>query len=461
MRFFTAYSRSVLTLIALSTFLTTVSPNCFAETTAALANDRASSVSSEQTSSGPGDGKDSAAVANDGAPSAAPEQAVSKSSDSTDSAASASSAANTPVDASASSAVSTPVQPGAASEPAKVSAGTGLESTVENKLLKGKVAQEGKKSPFISGTVQSIPKGTNIEINMCGNINSEVSQKGDEVLVQIAHDIGAGKGVQVPGGWFMHGLVTDAASQRRGGRNGFVQVEFDKLVTEDGQYEVPFHATFSTKDKLLKSIAKVAAIDAGIMSYGAVGGAILSVQLTGLPTAIATHGISVGIGAGAGALVGAIGAAKRKGKIASFSPGDAMKLITVDSISLPRIDKTAIPSGKAPHEQLKDMLLYVNKASFRRDPNGDRESNLLTVDLTMANKTAKEYTFFDLAVVSDHNQRFFPSIFGGFQQLQKKVKPNSKEDGIVTFEVESKKQKYWLVLLDKGKENELKRVPIN
>jgi hypothetical protein len=79
----------------------------------------------------------------------------------------------------------------------------------------------------------------------------------------------------------------------------------------------------------------------------------------------------------------------------------------------------------------------------------------------MANKTPKEYTFFDLAVVSDRNQKYFPSIFGGFQQLQKKVKPNTKEDGTVTFEVGDKKHKYWLVLLDRSKANELTRVPIN
>jgi len=347
----------------------------------------------------------------------------------------------------------------------KSSAATANKTATAGKVLTGKVLQgsvteDGKNSPFISGAVQTIPKSTTVELTICGNLNSEVSQKGDEVLVQIGHDVNGTKGVSVPGGWYAHGLVTDAASQKRMGRDGYVVVEFDKLVSPDGQYEVPFHASFSTKDKLLKSVAKTVAIDTGYVSYGALGGALLSLQVTGIPMAIATHGYSVAVGAGVGATLGAIGAIKRKGKVASLYPGDMMKLITAEPITLPGFNKAMLPSGQV-HKNLQDMAITINKASFSRDPNGDKESSLLTVDLTMANKTEKEYTFFDLAVVSDRNQRYLPSIFGGFQQLQKKVKPNCKQEGVVTFEVEGKKRKYWLVLLDRTKDSELSRVPIN
>ena len=66
-------------------------------------------------------------------------------------------------------------------------------------------------------------------------------------------------------------------------------------------------------------------------------GSIVSVQLTGIPTAIATHGISVGAGAAVGGTLGMIGALKRKGKIASFLPGDEMKMVTVEQIELPGV----------------------------------------------------------------------------------------------------------------------------
>jgi len=353
-----------------------------------------------------------------------------------------------------------PVAGASAAKSAKATAPTDFKTPAAGKILKGAVTEDGKKTPFLPGVVQTIPKSTTVELTMCGNLNSEISQKGDEVLVQIGRDVPSSRGVGVPGGWYAHGLVTDAASQKRLGRDGYIVVEFDKIVSPDGQFEVPFHATFSTKDKLLKTVAKQVAIDTGYVSYGAVGGALMSLQITGIPMAVASHGYSVVAGAAAGATLGAIGALKRKGNVASVYPGDMMKLITAEPISLPGFDRTQLPSGQV-HKNIENMAITINKVSFSKDPNGDKSSSLLTVDLNIANKTEKACTFFDLAVVSDLNQRYLPSIFGGFQQLQKTVKPNTKQEGVVTFEVEGKKRKYSLVLLDRTKSNELCRVPIN
>lgn len=340
------------------------------------------------------------------------------------------------------------------------SPGAPLKATATADVLKGSVSEDGKKSPLLYGSVQSIPKGTEIKLTMMGNINSEISQKGDEVWVRVSQDVAGTNGVGVPGGWFMHGLVTDAEKQKRLGRNGYIDIEFDKLVSPDGEYELPFEAKVSTKDSMLKSAAKIAAIDSVYVGYGAVGGALLSLQITGIPGAIASQGYSVAIGAGVGATIGGIGALKRKGKIASLYPGDEMKMVTAEPISLPGFDKSMLPSAK-PLAKLAGMDITVKKALFSKDPNGDKASSLLTVDLSMANKTRKEYTFCDLAVVSDHSQLYAPLPFGGFAQLQKAVKPNTEEQGSVTFEVDSKKRKYWLVLLDRIKGGELTRVPIN
>jgi hypothetical protein len=238
-------------------------------------------------------------------------------------------------------------------------------------------------------------------------------------------------------------------------------MEFDKLISPDGEYQLPFHATVSTKDSLLKSVAKVAAIDSGYVAEGALAGAILSVQFTGITGAIATHGYSVAIGAAVGAGIGAFGAAKRKGKILSVYPGDTMKMVTAEPISLPGFDKTQLLSGQK-HESIKTLGITINKTVYRKDPSGDRRANLLVVDLTMNNKSAKEYKFKDLAVVSDLNQRYQPWIDQGFRALmEKSVAPNSEQEGVVTFGVGPKKRKYWLVLLDPYKHTELKRVPLN
>ena len=420
MRFFVIRSRAAVCLFALSCLVTTASPVAFAES---AVREHAGAQLAAVTPVAPL-AAESSADQNDAAPASAPDQRAQSN-----------------------------------SKNEKNAKGL-LKAKVTSEVLKGTVSEDGKKTPFLTGSIQSIPKGTAIDITFCGNINSEVSQKGDEIMVQVSHDVGSGKSVGVPGGWYMHGLVTDAAAQKRLGRDGYIEIEFDKLVSPDGQYELPFHATVSTKDKMLKTVAKVAAIDSGHVALGAMGGALMSLQFTGVGGAIASQGYSVAIGAGVGATLGAIGALKRKGKVASIYPGDSMKFTTAEPITLPGFDKTMLPSGKK-FEPLKDMAITINKTRFEKGPNGDTDANLLTVDLTMANKTPKEYTFFDLAVVSDHNQRYFPSIFNGLQQLHQAVKPNSEQEGVVTFEVESKKRKYWLVLLDRSKQNELTRVPIN
>lgn len=336
----------------------------------------------------------------------------------------------------------------------------GSTTSSRGSLLKGKVSTSGNRSPLLYGSVQNLPKGVSVNITLMGNINSEVSQKGDEVWVRIAHDVKSGAGVLVPGQWFMHGMVTDVASQRRLGRDGYVEIEFDKLLSPDGEIELPFNAKVSTKDKLLKSVAKTLVINSGYVAQGAAGGALLSAQLTGIPLAVASHGYSIAIGAGVGATVGVIGALKRKGKIASIYPGDELKLVTAEPILLPCFNLANLPSAK-PTPRLKDLNMSVHSFKFGQDPFGDKKARILRVDVAMDNNTKREYSFFDLAVVSDRNQRYYPSLGNDFRLLKKKIEPLSFVKGTISFSVDSPKHKYWLVLLDRLNREELARVPIN
>jgi len=336
-----------------------------------------------------------------------------------------------------------------------------LSGKVSDSTLKGTVTQTDKSTPLLTGSVQALPKGTKVDLTALVNINSEICQKGDEIWMQVSHDVPGGSGVAVPGGWYVHGLVTEAKPQRRGGRDGYVTIQFDKMVGPDKQTEVPFDAKVSTKDSLLKAVAKHVAIDTAHVGLGAVGGSIFAVQMTGISTAIATHGISVGAGAALGATLGAIGAAKRKGSIAAVFPGEELKLVTDEPIVLPGFNSAALLSAK-PAPVLKNMEIQINKFKFSRDPFGDSSSSLMKVDLTMNNNTEAAYKFTELAVVSDHNQRYYPSFLSNVQALTKmKVEPNQSATGEIAFSVDGKKHKYWLVLLDKSNSEELSRVPIN
>lgn len=325
-------------------------------------------------------------------------------------------------------------------------------------LLRGKVTSSP--SPFLHGSIQTVAPGTKLDLILTGNLNSEVSQKGEEVLARIAADVRDGERVLMPGGWYAHGIVTDIQGQRRLGRDGFVEIEFDTIVSPDGAYELPFKARLSTKDNQLKAVAKTLAVDAGFVTAGAAGGALLSVQMTGIPLAVATEGYSVAIGAGVGAGIGAIGALKRKGKIASFYPGDTLKLTIAEPITMPGFNPALLPSAQR-GQDLAGLAVAIDRTRFQKDPFGDARARLLTVDLTLTNNTGRSISLFDLAVVSDHNQRYYPSVLGNFAGLKKKIEPNSTEAATVSFSVDTGKRKYWLVVLEKGSREELKRVPIN
>ncbi len=195
-----------------------------------------------------------------------------------------------------------------------VEKGTVLHSEVKKVRLQGSVSETTKASPFLYGSISEIPRGVKLKLSVMGNLNSQLSKPGDEILARISYDVSSGEKVLLPGGWFIHGRVTEAVSQKRLGRNGYVKVQFDRLLSPDGDIDLPFNAEFSTKDNELKAAAKEVLIDSGYVTIGAIGGSILSVQLTGVPVAIATHGISVGAGAAVGGGLGLIGALKRKGK---------------------------------------------------------------------------------------------------------------------------------------------------
>jgi hypothetical protein len=336
--------------------------------------------------------------------------------------------------------------------------GNTTEPNSRSELLKGRVS--ATQSPFLSGSPETIPAGAKVDLTFAGELNSEISQKGDEICARVSVTLKDGERVLLPSGWYLHGMVTDMKSQRRLGRDGYVEVEFDKLVSPDGQWELPFNAKFSTADNQLKAVAKVIARDSVLVTKGAVVGSLVSVQMTGLPTAIATHGISVGVGAAAGAGLGLIGALKRKGKIASLYSGDETHLTIAEPITLPGFNPNVLKLPSAA-QKVKNLDLEIVHSRFGKDPFGDTSSRLLTVDLKMDNRTQKEYSFFDLAIVSDHDKRYYPFLAGGVGVIKKKVPPNTAAEGSISFSVDSPKHKYWLVLLDKSSREELSRVPVN
>ena len=334
--------------------------------------------------------------------------------------------------------------------------------TGDGKMLKGSVTAEGGRSPLLYGSVQTIPKGTKVDLTLQVHLNSELSQKGQEVFARISRDVMGedGSKVVLPGKWVAHGFVTRVDKQKRNGRDGFVDVKFDRIISPDGEYEVPFETAFSTKDNELKSAAKVVLRDTKFASIGALGGSIMSVQMTGLPVAISTYGISVGIGAGIGATYGLACAVARKGKICSVYPGDHVQLKLSEPLTLPGFNPLTLESART-RGHLDGLSLRVTNFKFEKDPiSEDKRGRLLRVWVTASNKSKREVNLRNLRVVSDMDDIYAPHLSAAGMRF-KHLAAGTSSSMIVPFSVDAKNHKYFLVLLKDVEGTELGRTPIN
>lgn len=327
-------------------------------------------------------------------------------------------------------------------------------------ILKGGVTEDSSKSPIIQGVVQALPTGTKVSMISQCYLNSQLSQTGDAVTFRIAHDIRDGKGnrVVVPGDWIAHGFVTQATKPGRNGVPGRVDVKISKIVSPDGNYELPFQCKISSADNKIAAVSKLIYRDAKFATVGAVAGSILSVQMTGIGTAVATHGISVGIGAAAGATFGAICAAWRKGDIAALSPNDELKLVTSEPIELPGFNPVNLPSA-APKKTLEGLQVSVAEHRFEKnDFTADKSSRLLYVKFSVVNNSDHDIDKKMLRVVSNKGVQYHLDL----RSLRHSyiVPAKGEKTDTLCFNVDLPKNKYYLVLLD-SKGDEFKRVPIN
>ena len=338
----------------------------------------------------------------------------------------------------------------------------GNKPILQPNLLKATITHSKYEDQVLIDEKQAIPVHTKVNLVLNCNLNSQFSHVGDEVIARLATNVGNGPTVNLPGNWYIKGHVTQVQTPKRLGRNGYVSVEFSSIVSPDGEVTLPFYSKFSTRDNKLVGLSKIVATDTVFVTKGAIAGAILSAQMTGIPLAIASHGYSLAIGAGLGAGLGLFAALKRKGDITSLYPTDEIKLVTSEEIASPAFlpsENITVPSFK--NSLNKPVTLSIQKYFFDKDPLGDKMANLLTLNLKITNETNKQLSFYDLVVISDHNQLYYPAVMSQFNELNKKIKPHGTNEAIISFSVDSRKRKYFLVLLDKIHQDELKRIAIN
>ncbi|MBS2007618.1 MAG: TrbI/VirB10 family protein [Cyanobacteria bacterium SZAS TMP-1] len=328
------------------------------------------------------------------------------------------------------------------------------------KYFKLKVSETPEISPLLSGSVQTIPDGIKVDLTMQGNLNSEVSQKGSEVFAQISRDVtdASGNKVYLPGGWVAHGFVTDRSGQGRHSKAGWAEVTFDRIISPDGKYDIPFEAKLSTKDNTVVAVTKVLATDTKYMGLGAAAGSVLSVQMTGIPLAVASHGYSVAIGAGIGAAIGLFGAMRKKGPILSVYPGEHLQLKTAGSIQMPGFNLANLPSAKKP-ERVVGLYMQIDEAKLLKDNfSEDKRARILKVKFTIENHSQREFLLKNMRVISELNEIYPPHA--NFMAVKyQPLTPSSSQTLTIPFSVDAGKHQYSLLLTD-ARGREVRREPI-
>lgn len=306
-----------------------------------------------------------------------------------------------------------------------------------------------------TGKTETLEKKDTIEMTVSQVLDGSFSFEGDEFFAEVTNDVLGDKGIIIPKGTVAHGIIKDSGSAKRLGRDGYIDLTFDYLVTPDGR-EIPIEGKMSTKLHPLKAATKIVATDIGYTAAGGVLGGIFAAQALGVEAAIVSQGYTLAGGAALGAGVGLGMSLYRKGKDVLISPGDEIKVKVLSSVDLPVYREEAL---KQKEEKYPGLDIRIANILYEKDPFG--EVNTLTLSISIANMSDKSFSGMDLALVNDYNTVFNPSIFGDTKLLFAQFKPGDRRAGKISFAVNNVKDSYWLIVNNRTTNKPLMRISLD
>lgn len=315
--------------------------------------------------------------------------------------------------------------------------------------------KEKESQKIFTGEVDQLEAKDVIKMTVSQVLSSGFTEEGDEFFAEISSDVEGEKGVILPSGTIAHGSVREIENSKRLGRDGWIEVNFDYLITPDGR-EIPIQGKMSTKLNAVAGTTKVVAKSAGYTAVGGVVGGVLALNMFGLPAAVASQGYTLAGGAAVGGAVGLGMALYKKGKDVLISPGDEIRVKITKEIDLPVFKKEALQQEEFTCDGLNVKITNID---FEKDPFG--ELNTITVAIVITNLTDKYFTGFDICLQNDLNAAFYPSVFGDTTILFSKIKPGDRVSGRISFSVDNIKRKHWLVFNDRAQRKGIAKLSID
>lgn len=300
---------------------------------------------------------------------------------------------------------------------------------------------------------------TNKTINLTVSqvLSNSTSIEGDEFFAEVSEDVLAETGVLLPKGTIAHGNIQNIVNPKRFGRDGYVELSFDYLITPDGR-EIPIEGGMTSKLTPAKTVAQAAVENTANVAVGGAYGALAAVEIAGLEGAILSQGYTVLGGAAIGGVIALGMSLFRKGKDVLIAPGDEIKVRIKSKEALPVIKKEALREKEIAYEGLDVQIFDV---FLEKDPFGTL--NTISIDLIIKNYSKTDFSAFDIALVSDLNNSYTPSIFTDYKNslAMQTIKQGTSASGILSFSVDSPKRKHYLVFYDKRTRKPLAKISID
>ena len=314
-----------------------------------------------------------------------------------------------------------------------------------------------KQDDIFTKEVATLEQTKTINLTVSQVLNGTTSVEGDEFFAVVSDDVLAGSGVLLPTGTVAHGSIKNIVDPKRLGRNGYIELSFDYLITPDGR-EIPIEGNMTSKLTPVKSVAKTVGEDVAYTAIGGAYGAVAAVEILGLEGAIASQGYTLLGGAAIGGVIALGMALFRKGKDVLISPGDEIKVKIKSSGAIPVMKHEALRQEEIAYDGLK---VKINDMFLEEDPFGNL--NTISLDLVINNQSASDFSTFDIAMVNDLHSSYRPSIFTDYKDslAMKKIKKGESVSGVLSFSVDNYKRSHWLVFYDRKNGRPLAKISID
>ncbi len=308
---------------------------------------------------------------------------------------------------------------------------------------------------LFTGEVEHLERKDVINMTVSQVLDSNINIEGDEFFAEVTDEVKGDKGVIIPKGTIAHGRITQTGDPKRLGREGWLSLDFDYLITPDGR-EIPIEGKMSTKLHPVAEASKIVAQDVGYTLAGGAVGGFMALNWLGLEAAIASQGYTLAGGAAVGGAIGLGMALIRKGHDVLIAPGDQIRVKINTTVPLPVYKESALMQ----HEMFYPGLdIQINDIKHEKDPFG--EANTITLTLLISNMSDKTFSGLDMALVNDYNAVFRPSIFGDTKLMFKQIRPGDKFVGRVSFAVDNIDRKFWLTFYDRRNGTALTKISVD